>query len=334
MSTRDTIILDRNDLRFLLIDSLKQYSNSVEYIEGRNPYRFVVNKKSYYILIKNVHESGDGRSNQDECRIQVSKSLGFDEAVNSQKDIVVLGYFPDMRVFTAWDPVRMRDRFNVRSTISLYSRFSIVGESVNNGISLYIDNNDQHVISFRPEYLGLYLENIKTIHRAGKKDLYTLIEKSDSCSASDESTGFTDSAGDRLTVTRIQVIRDPRFRADIYRVYDRRCAICGIQLNLVEAAHIIPHSHDMGTDDIKNGVCLCSLHHSAYDQSLIYFDECYNVKVNKDKVRYLEKIKRDSGLSRFLDLGYESLILPVSQIYYPLPSNITLANKIRGIVGG
>lgn len=331
MSIRDTIILDKNDLRFLLIDSLRQYSNNVEYIDGDNPYRFSINKKTFFLLIKNVHESGDGRSNPDECRIQVSKSISFNAALGSQNDVIVLGYFPDSRVFTAWDPFRMRDRFNAKATISLYSRFSIVEKSINSGISLYIDNKNQHVISFKPEYLGLYLENFKNIHHANEKDLFELINKSDSINYDGGAIEFTDSVGEKLTITKAQPYRDPKFRDSIYKAYDRRCAICGIQLNLVEAAHIVPHSHEKGTDDVKNGVCLCSLHHNAYDQSLIYFTENYTINFNNDKINYLEKIQRDSGIKKFMDLSFEKLILPKSQLLHPLPENITLANKIRGI---
>ena len=89
MSVRDTIILNPKDLRYLLIDSLRLYSDNVVFIDGNNPYRFSINKKTYYVLIKNVHESGDGRTNQDECRIQVAKSRNFNEALVSGNDVIV-----------------------------------------------------------------------------------------------------------------------------------------------------------------------------------------------------------------------------------------------------
>ena len=115
MSVRDTTILDRKDLRYLLIDSLRLYSDNVAFIDGNNPYRFSINKKTYYVLIKNVHESGDGRGNQDECRIQVAKTQNFNDALNSGNDVIVLGYFADEKVFTAWNPFMMRDRFNQKT---------------------------------------------------------------------------------------------------------------------------------------------------------------------------------------------------------------------------
>ena len=65
--------------------------------------------------------------------------------------------------------------------------------------------------------------------------------------------------------------------------------MCGIQLELIEAAHIVPHSHEKGTDEIENGICLCSLHHSAYDKSIIYFDENFKIKLNEKKIRLSSK---------------------------------------------
>ena len=119
MSVRNTINLTPSDLKYLLIDSLRLYSDNVVFIDGKNPYRFSINKKTFYVFIHNVHESGEGRSNQDECRIQVAKSKNFNAAMNSGTDVIVLGYFADEKVFTAWNPYLMRDRFNQKQTISL-----------------------------------------------------------------------------------------------------------------------------------------------------------------------------------------------------------------------
>ena len=46
MIVRDTTILNPTDLKYLLIDSLRSYSDNVSFIDGRNPYRFSINKKT------------------------------------------------------------------------------------------------------------------------------------------------------------------------------------------------------------------------------------------------------------------------------------------------
>lgn len=330
MSKIDTTILNKSDLKYLLIDSLHLYTSNLYYIDGNNPYRFSINKKEYYILIKNVHESGENRTNQDECRIQVSKSDNFNSALSGFSDVIVFGYFHDARVFTAWNPFLMRDRFNQRSTISLYSRFSVQRKASENGIAVYKDTNEQSIISFKPEYLGLYIENISKMHILNESELLKLISKSDTLN-SESSDGTFDAENEQFTITHAQEVRDPKFRKIVYTSYAFKCAMCGISLKLVEAAHIVPHSHEKGTDDISNGICLCALHHTAYDQSLVYFDEELNIKINKKKLEYLEKVGLDSGYRKLQELLFDKISLPDNLAMRPNTENIRLANQIRGI---
>ena len=49
-------------------------------------------------------------------------------------------------------------------------------------------------------------------------------------------------------------MRDARFRKNVLVAYGYRCAISGIQLDLVDAAHIIPVEHERGTDELRNGI--------------------------------------------------------------------------------
>lgn len=330
MSIRDTIILDPSDLKYLLIDSLNLYTNNTYYIDGSNPYRFSINKKKFYILIKNIHESGEGRGNQDECRIQVARSNNFNPAISESSNVIILGYFHDEKVFTAWNPFMMRERFNRRDTISLYSRFSIQRKAAENGISTYIDNNNQSIISFQPQYLGLYLENFESIHLLNEESLKNLIEKSDQFN-SEDSFNELNYENNRITITHKRYRRDPRFRHAVYNAYKNKCAMCGIQLELVEAAHIVPHSDERGTDEVNNGLCLCRLHHGAYDNSLIFVDEKFNIKINEEKINYLIKIGKDSGLHHLNRISFQKLNLPENPIFHPDINNIIIGNQLRGI---
>jgi putative restriction endonuclease len=338
MSTRDTTILNKNDLRYLLIDSLKLYSDNVNFIDGNNPYRFSINKKVFYVLIRNVHESGNGRKNQDECSVQLSNSKGFVQSLNSQIDTVILGYFADEKVFTAWDPRFQNDRFGVGfksetkpCNVRIYSRFSKQTEAAQKNIAAYRDNKEQSIISFKPEYLGLYLENIQTIHQLSDEKLIELVKKSDSLN--DENLdGLFDTSEGVLTITHARQKRDPNFRRKIYDAYNHKCAMCGIGLELIEAAHIIPHSHELGTDEVDNGISLCALHHTAYDRSLIYFDQSLNIKINENKIEYLEKVGLDSGIRKFEKLAFDKILTPDNHILRPNKGNIKIANQTRGII--
>ncbi len=330
MSVRNTLILNPSDLKYLLIDSLRLYSDNVVFIDGNNPYRFSINKKTFYVLIKNVHESGDGRANQDECRIQISESKNFNDAMNSRTDVIVLGYFADEKVFTAWNPYLMRDRFNQKQTISLYSRFSVQKQAAISKIAAYRDTNGQSVLSFLPDYLGLYLENLSKIHLLSDAELLELVSQSDNLNTQNQD-GEVDFAEGQLTITHTRYKRDPRFKTIVYDAYDNRCAMCGIQLELIEAAHIVPHSHEKGTDEIGNGISLCALHHTAYDRSLIFFDENFNILINDSKMEYLQKVGLDSGFRKFQTLAFDKIQLPTNHTLRPNTENIKLANQTRGI---
>src|SRR3989344_3448663 len=88
----DVTILNHTDLKYLLLDTLKMYSEDVQYISGNNPYFINVNKKPFYILIKNLHDSGKGRVNPDESRVQIAQTANFLAVKNSGKQVIIFGY--------------------------------------------------------------------------------------------------------------------------------------------------------------------------------------------------------------------------------------------------
>jgi putative restriction endonuclease len=82
-------------------------------------------------------------------------------------------------------------------------------------------------------------------------------------------------------------IRDPRFREEVLRAYERRCAICGYDGRLanlplgIEAAHIKWHAWD-GPDQVENGVALCAFHHVALDAGALGFNDDLRILVSCD----------------------------------------------------
>jgi putative restriction endonuclease len=101
-------------------------------------------------------------------------------------------------------------------------------------------------------------------------------------------TSFQDPAGEsgrRQYVTREVKLRlhQSGFRARIMKAYNEQCAICRLKHpELLDAAHIIPDSEEGGTAEVQNGLSLCKIHHSAYDQNIIGIDTDYKVHVRRD----------------------------------------------------
>jgi len=80
-----------------------------------------------------------------------------------------------------------------------------------------------------------------------------------------------------------------KFRQAVRRAYNSTCVMCGLHLPAtrynpvpgVDAAHILPWA-EYDLDDISNGLCLCRLHHWAFDEGLVvmtYEGSTYYVRI-------------------------------------------------------
>lgn len=59
-----------------------------------------------------------------------------------------------------------------------------------------------------------------------------------------------------------------RFKFRVFKRYGLRCAVCDISIaELLDAAHLRP-KREYGSDDARNGLVLCALHHRALDAGL------------------------------------------------------------------
>jgi putative restriction endonuclease len=82
-------------------------------------------------------------------------------------------------------------------------------------------------------------------------------------------------------------IRDQGFRRAVVRVYDHRCAFCGVRMltvdghSAVDAAHIVPWSITHN-DDPRNGMALCRLCHWTFDEGLTSVSARYTMLLSAE----------------------------------------------------
>ena len=75
------------------------------------------------------------------------------------------------------------------------------------------------------------------------------------------------------TVAAKQRLHQAEFRELVLEAYGRRCAISNLPVpTLLQAAHILPDRDERGRPEVSNGLCLPTLHHSAYDRNLLGID--------------------------------------------------------------
>lgn len=95
-------------------------------------------------------------------------------------------------------------------------------------------------------------------------------------------------SGRRSYVTGVVRVRlhQRAFRERVLEAYQRQCAFCRLRHEeLLDAAHIIPDSQPGGEPLVRNGLALCTLHHSAFDWQFLGLRPDYVLEVRPDILR-------------------------------------------------
>ena len=95
-----------------------------------------------------------------------------------------------------------------------------------------------------------------------------------------------------------QRVNQPVFRATIMRAYGTRCAVCALaHTELLDAAHIIPDSHELGLASVRNGLALCKIHHAAYDSNILGIRPDLVVQIKSDLLEEVDGPMLQYGLN-------------------------------------
>lgn len=84
-----------------------------------------------------------------------------------------------------------------------------------------------------------------------------------------DSPSYEGPAAERARRAGTSLVRDARFARRVTQAYSGLCAMCGIDANLIQAAHIYPASAPGSHDEPWNGLALCPNHHLAFDRYLL-----------------------------------------------------------------
>ena len=125
--------------------------------------------------------------------------------------------------------------------------------------------------------------------------------------------------------------RDAAFRTRVKSAYGYRCAVTGVQLDLIDAAHILPVAAD-GSDKVCNGICLSPNMHRALDAGLIYINPSdLTIEANIDAVSRLRNEEKGDGLDKIIEYEGMELCLPEDEIGWPSKLNLRKANEYRDV---
>jgi putative restriction endonuclease len=201
-----------------------------------------------------------------------------------------------------------------------------------NGFDPCDKGNQEVAIAFRPDFFVEYLQSLAPLHDFGQsaKDLAVLSNVAQFPEINEAEIQIKNVVRQRTIISVSRKLRDVGFRKRVLAAYEYHCAVCGIQLRLVEAAHIIPVSHDSSTDETRNGLALCALHHKAYDQALVAVVDDYSIRVNHQQAKDLQNQGLSGGLANFSQNLRPSILLPLAISDHPHIEYLRIANGIRG----
>jgi putative restriction endonuclease len=104
------------------------------------------------------------------------------------------------------------------------------------------------------------------------------------------------------------------FRELVLDAYNSHCAICSLRhRELLDAAHIISDS-DGGKPLITNGISLCKIHHSAFDQNILGINPDYLIEVRGDVLKEKDGPMLKYGIQ---EMHGNKIILPHSNSKKP-----------------
>lgn len=242
---------------------------------------------------------------------------------------LILGWWKEAEVFVGFDVRKHLGRLG--SSSSMQIREDTLRKAYINGFEPCDKGNKEVAIAFRPDFFVEYLQSLEPLHDFGQseKDLAVLSDVAQNPEINEADIQIQNIARKTTAVFVRRKLRDLYFHKCVLTAYYSRCSFCNTFEN-VEAVHIIPLGHDMSTDETRNGLALCALHHKAYDQALVTVIDDYTIQVNRNQATELQNQKLSDGLAKFSQDLRPIIILPPAISDRPHAEYIRIANSIRG----
>jgi putative restriction endonuclease len=303
---------------------------------GDHPARYRVyrdeNGFTVRVYVWNVSHGGGTARAADEFRIQVTGIPNNTFLPEIGCKTLILGWWENDEIFAGFDYRKHSAHLGFSPSFQVGK--AALQAAVADRFAAHRKATGELVITFQPDFIGTYAQNLEALHDTGEVPaevvlLGRIATAPAGIADSEIAAGIAQPRQYAVAETR-RALRALDFSARVLGAYGHRCAMCGIQLKLLEGAHILPVPDPESTDETSNGVALCVLHHRAYDRSLVMFDQDYTIRVNEKKVAELRAANLDGGLNRFTDSLREVIQVPAENAQRPNRVFVEKANILRG----
>ena len=322
--------LNKEQLVNSFVSAVESAGWSVGVVELRHPFRLYVYRddEAYSVLlyIWNITPGGRNRP-EDEYRVQVTGISEFEQ--HPEYKTLILGYSSDQGVFAGWDVSFHLGRLGTSPSLQIREQY-LIG-AVDHGFAVAPKDQGELAVVFAPSFVMTYIRNLEGLHAAGAiaEDIEVLERVAEAETIDEVDLSPLPAPRQRVVRTFAQSFREASFRQRVLAAYQGACAMCGLQLKLVEAAHIIPVYDPQSTDETANGICLCVLHHKAMDRALLGVAPDYRILVNDAEFTRLGDENAGGGADQVRE-GIGAIIrLPAEEILRPNPAYLHAALEVR-----
>lgn len=281
-----------------------------------------------WIYIWTLTHGGGAARPDDEYRIQLT-SVTPPLPENPDGPTLLLGYEPNTRCFAGFD-LRKHRNFSTQSP-SIQININSLREAVRDGFAFARKGNDEIAVAIRPDNLLSYAVSCESLHESGADAAVSeMLSRVSRFEEIPEQQFLRLPTERRRVVSKVaRLAREGDFRRKVTVAYDRKCCVTGLQLRLIDAAHILPVGAEGSTDSVQNGLCLSPTYHRAYDRGLIFLREDRYMVINPEMRDDLIRLGLGGGLADFeCHLGRE-IFLPADRSQWPDPVMIRQANNYR-----
>lgn len=231
---------------------------------------------------------------------------------------VLLGFSPDFGVFVGWEA---RLYLNFAFSANVQVREPLLMEARDNGWAVAsprtLKNSTEVRVAFTAGNLLPYLRASREADNRKLKGLWReafLLSRAPHYDAQNlpsrtrDLEKYVERERQRLNTTRLS--RESKFAPRVKEQFDYSCAVCAVQLEIVEAAHIIPVNDLHSSDEVWNGLSLCPSHHTLFDARRFIIEPNLEIAVDDETIAFLQESDRASGIELLTNFHGEKIRAP------------------------
>lgn len=143
------------DLKIKFIETLNEL-DEFSYEEG-NPFLIKIGTEKYFVFLKNLSPAYF-KNSPDVTRVQLPYSDHFSKIFKADIPFIILGYDVDTDTVVAWNPIKVKERLNAKSNVSLYSRSSLQVNVKDGEFRFGYLSNGERIVVFKRENLKNFFD--------------------------------------------------------------------------------------------------------------------------------------------------------------------------------